>query len=307
MSDSPDDRASLERQVRRLQQKLTRAEANLRRLEDQREGSALLHAAIVKRLEASHGELAAKNAELQAVTRQLEASERLATQASRAKSTFLANMSHELRTPLNAIIGYAELLQETLDDLGHDVGRTELGRVRLAGRHLLDLINQILDLSKVEAGKMKVDLAVVELEQLVEELRATIAPAADRKGLELRFHVRAGRLRTDPQKLSQILLNLLSNGVKFTDRGWVELDVVDVGSGVSFTVGDSGIGMSIEQQVRAFQPFEQADPSTTRRYGGTGLGLAISERFCALIGGRLTLNSSPGRGARFSFTLPKGA
>jgi signal transduction histidine kinase/CheY-like chemotaxis protein len=226
--------------------------------------------------------------------------------ASEHKSAFLASMSHELRTPLNAIIGYSEMLYETAQDEGQDEFLPDLAKIRDAGRHLLGLINDILDLSKIEAGKMDLYLEEVDLAGLVEEVRAIVEPltAANENRLEIICPAGIGTLYTDRTKLKQSLLNLLSNAGKFTHQGRVALEVRPVGSEISFVVSDTGIGMTEEQQGRLFQAFSQADVSTTRRYGGTGLGLAISKHFCEMLGGSIAVESSPGQGSTFTITLP---
>jgi GAF domain-containing protein/CheY-like chemotaxis protein/HAMP domain-containing protein len=229
--------------------------------------------------------------------------------AGQHKSQFLANMSHELRTPLNAIIGYSEILQEDVADLGQDnVGR-DLKKIEGAGRHLLGLINDILDLSKVEAGKMDVFLEDVEIVPLLEEVRALIVPLAEKNGntLKLRPAKNLGSMRTDRTKLKQSLLNILSNGSKFTQNGRLTLVAERFKADrpmVRFAVSDTGIGMTEEQLGRLFQAFSQADASTTKKYGGTGLGLAISRRFCQLLGGDIAVTSRPGKGSTFTITLP---
>ena len=229
--------------------------------------------------------------------------------AGQHKSQFLANMSHELRTPLNAIIGYSEILQEDVADLGQDnVGR-DLKKIEGAGRHLLGLINDILDLSKVEAGKMDVFLEDVEIVPLLEEVRALIVPLAEKNGntLKLRPAKNLGSMHTDRTKLKQSLLNILSNGSKFTQNGRLTLVAERFKADrpmVRFAVSDTGIGMTEEQVGRLFQAFSQADASTTKKYGGTGLGLAISRRFCQLLGGDIAVTSRPGKGSTFTITLP---
>ena len=229
--------------------------------------------------------------------------------AGQHKSQFLANMSHELRTPLNAIIGYSEILYEEVADLGQkDFGR-DLKKIEGAGRHLLGLINDILDLSKVEAGKMDVFLEDVEIVPLLEEVRALIAPLAAKNGntLKIRSGKNLGSMHTDRTKLKQSLLNILSNGSKFTHDGRLTLTAERFETDrpmVRFAVADTGIGMSEEQLGRLFQAFSQADASTTKKYGGTGLGLAISRRFCQLLGGDIAVASRPGKGSTFTITLP---
>ena len=240
--------------------------------------------------------------EIQDKSRQLE-------QASQHKSQFLANMSHELRTPLNAIIGYSEILQEDAVDLGQDNLVADLKKIESAGRHLLGLINDILDLSKIEAGKMDIYLEDVEIVPLLEEVRSIIVPMAEKNAnvLEYRLADNLGSMHTDRTKLKQSLLNLFSNGSKFTQNGRLTLDVkrfeIDKPM-VSFAVSDTGIGMTEEQLGRLFQAFNQADASTTKKYGGTGLGLAITRNFCQLLGGNVTVTSKPGEGSTFTIVLP---
>jgi signal transduction histidine kinase/CheY-like chemotaxis protein len=226
--------------------------------------------------------------------------------ASEHKSAFLASMSHELRTPLNAIIGYSEMLHETAQDDGQEEFLPDLVRIRDAGRHLLGLINDILDLSKIEAGKMDLYLEEVDLAGLVEEVRSIVEPlaAANANLLEIVGPPALGTLYTDRTKLKQSLLNLLSNAGKFTHEGRVELEVRPAGSEISFIVSDTGIGMTEEQQGRLFQAFSQADASTSRQYGGTGLGLAITKHFCEMLGGRITVESTLGQGSTFTIALP---
>jgi CheY-like chemotaxis protein len=229
--------------------------------------------------------------------------------AGQHKSQFLANMSHELRTPLNAIIGYSEILQEDVTDLGQEAIVPDLKKIEGAGRHLLGLINDILDLSKVEAGRMDIFLEDVELTPLLEEVRALIVPLAEKNGntLELRLAEDLGSIRTDRTKLKQSLLNILSNGSKFTENGRRTLVAERFETDrpmVRFAVSDTGIGMTEEQLGRLFQAFSQAEASTTKKYGGTGLGLAISRRFCQLLGGDITVTSRPGEGSTFTITLP---
>src|SRR6516162_9179984 len=232
--------------------------------------------------------------------RQLEA-------ASEHKSAFLASMSHELRTPLNAIIGYSEMLHETAQDEGQEEFLPDLVKIRDAGRHLLGLINDILDLSKIEAGKMELYFEEVDLAGLAEEVRAIVEPllAANGNRLDIVCPTALGNFRTDRTKLKQSLLNLLGNAGKFTHQGRVRLEVRPALGESSFIVSDTGIGMTEEQQGRLFQAFSQADSSTTRQYGGTGLGLAITKHFCEMLGGNITVESSHGHGSTFTITLPE--
>jgi len=230
--------------------------------------------------------------------------------ASRYKSEFLANMSHELRTPLNAIIGYSEMLEEEAADLDQKTFIPDLQKINGAGKHLLSLINNILDLSKIEAGKMDLYLENFEIIPIVKEVIATVKPLIEKNANILKLHYAdgLGQMRSDVTKLRQMLFNLLSNASKFTERGTITLRVDREsanGSGwVSFSVSDTGIGMTSEQTSKLFQAFTQADTSTTRKYGGTGLGLAISRQFCHMMGGEITLSSTPGEGSTFTVRLP---
>jgi signal transduction histidine kinase/DNA-binding response OmpR family regulator len=238
---------------------------------------------------------------------ELQAAMAQAERESQAKSLFLANMSHELRTPLNAIIGYSEMLFEDAQDNGQSEVAADLQKIRGAGRHLLALINDILDLSKIEAGKMEVSLEPVLVAELMRDLIDTITPSATKRKNQLTVTLGAEltTMVTDAQKLRQALLNLLSNANKFTNTGTINLTVDLVANGmIRFRVADNGIGISPEQQARLFQDFVQADASTTRLYGGTGLGLAITRRLCKLLGGDVSVESNEGCGAVFTILLP---
>ncbi len=232
-----------------------------------------------------------------------------AESANRTKSSFLANMSHELRTPLNAIIGYSEILQEDVADLGQENLGADLQKIESSGRHLLGLINDILDLSKIEAGKMDVFIEDVEIVPLLEEVQAIIAPMAAKNAntLEVRLAENLGTMRTDRTKLKQSLLNILSNASKFTHNGKLTLTAERCAAErqmLRFAISDTGIGMSEEQLGRLFQAFSQADSSTSKKYGGTGLGLVITRNFCQMLGGDVTVTSKPGEGSTFTITLP---
>jgi signal transduction histidine kinase/CheY-like chemotaxis protein len=255
---------------------------------------------------ANRDELGALAGNVNRTSEQLGQLYRELEEASQHKSAFLANMSHELRTPLNAVIGYSEMLHEIAEDEGHEQFLPDLAKIRDAGRHLLQLINDILDLSKVEAGKMDLYIEEVDVTTLVEEVRAIVMPLAAAGGNRLEVIVPAnlGIFHTDRTKLKQSLLNLLSNASKFTHDGRIALEVRSTDEELSFAVTDSGIGMTEEQLGRLFQAFSQADASTTRRYGGTGLGLAISKHFCEMLGGRIDAVSTPGSGSTFTITLP---
>ena len=240
----------------------------------------------------------------------IEEAREAAEQANQTKSEFLANMSHELRTPLNAIIGYAQILQEDAADEGQDGMLPDLKKIENAGRHLLRLINDILDLSKIEAGRMEVYLEPVSVPALIEEAHTLTAPLAASNGnkVEISIGPGVGTIQTDQTKLKQSLLNLVSNACKFTKDGRVGLSAnVEQRPGgpyIVFEVQDSGIGMTPEQQAKLFQAFSQADASTTRRFGGTGLGLAITKRLCNLLGGDIEVSSEEGKGSRFTIYLP---
>jgi signal transduction histidine kinase/CheY-like chemotaxis protein len=231
--------------------------------------------------------------------------------ANRAKSQFLANMSHELRTPLNAVILYADLLRAEAGDRGLPDFIADLEKIHGAARHLLALINDVLDLSKIESGKMDLVPEAFDVAGLVREVTTTIQPLADKNGnrLVVRCPDDLGLMNADPTKVRQSLFNLLSNACKFTERGTVTLEVArPVGAGaVTFRVTDTGIGMTPEQVGRLFEPFSQADPSTTRQFGGTGLGLAITRHFCRMMGGDVTVSSDVGRGSTFTIRLPAGS
>ncbi len=233
-----------------------------------------------------------------------------ALEASKAKSSFLANMSHELRTPLNAVIGYAELLEEESTEEGMEWAIKDLKKIQAAARHLLALINDILDLSKVEAGKMDVYLEVIDVPRMIADIRATINPLVEKNNNNLIINCpeHLGQIRADLTKTRQILFNLLSNASKFTENGRITLDVEKTegtgGEWFIFTVKDTGIGMTPEQLSRLFREFSQADSSTTRKYGGTGLGLAISKRFAQMMNGDIQVTSELGVGSTFVVKLP---
>ena len=251
--------------------------------------------------------------------------------ANQAKSSFLANMSHELRTPLNAIIGYSEILQEEVEDLGLEDEDliSDLRSITTAGRHLLSIISDILDFSKIEAGRMELSPEPFELSKLIYEVESTVAPLVEKNTntLEVTCSLNLGTICADPTKVRQVLLNLLSNAAKFTHQGMISLTVnrqtspfgdlggdtnPDAGSNsdayswICIRVNDTGIGMSPEQIEQIFEPFTQADGSTTRQYGGTGLGLAISRRFCQMMGGDITVESKEKVGSTFIVDLPAG-
>jgi PAS domain S-box-containing protein len=242
------------------------------------------------------------------ITELLEA-RRDAEAASQAKSHFLASMSHELRTPLNAIIGYSEMLQEEVADLGQESLVADLRKIHTAGRHLLALINNVLDLSKIEAGKMDVYVEEFLVGPMLEDVATTVRPLVAKNGntLAVRADGDLGVMRSDLTKIRQVLLNLLSNACKFTEGGTITLSArregAEGGEAV-FVVSDTGIGMTAAQMERLFEAFAQAEAATTSKYGGTGLGLAISRRFCHLMGGDIEVASAAGQGTTFTVRLP---
>ena len=231
-----------------------------------------------------------------------------AEEANQTKSKFLANMSHELRTPLNAIIGYSEMLVEEMTERKLPNLVPDMQKIHGAGEHLLELINNILDLSKVEAGRMELFLETFEIAPLLEEITDTLRPIADKNHNRLIISCPSeiGSMQADVTKLRQSLFNLLSNASKFTENGTITLAVEQLEAGwVVFRVSDTGIGMTPAQQTKLFQSFTQADASTTRRYGGTGLGLVITQQFCELMGGSIRVESEAGQGTTFTIRLPK--
>jgi signal transduction histidine kinase len=225
------------------------------------------------------------------------------------KSQFIANVSHELRTPLNAIIGLTEMMVTNAARFGTEKAQDPLKRVKNAGTHLLGLINQVLDLSKIEAGKLELNPASVDLTPLIDEVVGTARQLAEQNKNRLVVDApdNLGALTVDPMRLRQILLNLLSNSCKFTKAGEVKLAARKVSNGssfVEFAVSDTGIGMTPEQQAKLFEDFTQADASTAQRFGGTGLGLAITRKLARMMGGDVTVTSEPGKGSVFTVRLP---
>jgi signal transduction histidine kinase/ActR/RegA family two-component response regulator len=280
--------------------------------------------AMLSDIQQRDGALRGANDELQTRTLELEeevsqrkqAQEELlnakhvAEEASRAKSTFLANMSHELRTPLNAIIGYSEMLEEEARDSEKSDDIRDLQKIQFAGKHLLSLINDVLDLSKIEAGKMPLHLETFDVRVMVSEIITTLQPAIEKNKNTLRVRVadEVSAMRADVTKVRQILFNLLSNACKFTDHGTIGLDVdrkLENGQDwIRFQVSDTGIGIAAKQRDNLFKEFAQADTSIARKYGGTGLGLAISYKFVQLMKGRIGVESELGKGATFTAELP---
>ncbi len=273
------------------------------------EADAVRHTAD---LEAARDAMERQAHELAVKGDQLDAALRAAEQASVAKGNFLANMSHEIRTPMAAILGYADLMLDPTRPRG--AWRSDLQSIRRNGQHLLEVINDVLDLSKIEAGGMAVERIEADLTQLAADAVSMTRPRAIEQGLTLRLDFatpvpRAGL--TDPLRLRQILINLIGNAVKFTTRGSITLCVSCDGPAaenavVRFDVVDTGVGMTEAEQARLFQPFVQADVSTTRRFGGTGLGLTISRQFARMLGGDIVVRSVPGQGSTFTVAVPVG-
>ena len=247
--------------------------------------------------------------ELSLALARLEETNVALAEAGRQKSRFLASMSHELRTPLNAIIGYSEMLEEQASELGRPSFTQDLEKIHVSGRHLLGLIDNVLDLSKIEAGRMQMFAEQVDVAALVADLVTVASPLMAKKGNRLLVEHSSdlGALNTDTTKVRQVLLNLLSNSAKFTERGTVTLTAVPSkdGATLTFSVCDTGIGMTPEQLGRLFEEFSQAEAGTYRHFGGTGLGLALSRRLARILGGDVSVESAFGGGSTFTFTVPR--
>jgi signal transduction histidine kinase len=239
----------------------------------------------------------------------LRIAKELAEEANRAKSVFLANMSHELRTPLNAIIGYSEIVHEEAEDSGYGELLEDLVKIRIAGRHLLSLINDLLDISRIEAGKTKLNIEPFDIADVLQSVVTTIEPlAVKNKDCITVVSFEPVQMVSDRGKISQVLLNILGNACKFTENGTVSVSVRQVKSEqidfVEISVSDTGIGIDGVLLERLFRPFVQAESSSTRRFGGTGLGLALSQKCCRLLGGDISVTSSPDEGSTFTVILP---
>jgi signal transduction histidine kinase len=308
-----------------LQKKLERSESNRVRIETENEKRSFFLRKIIEDLEESQQVVQRKTEELEKTLIHLqelqlttENAKKMAEEASRTKSSFLANMSHELRTPLNAVIGYSEILAEDARDNGQENVVQDLGKIQSAGKHLLNLINDVLDLSKIESGKMELYLETVNITKLIQEVSDTIRPVCERNNNQLLVTCEddVKFMWGDLTKIRQSLFNLLSNASKFTSSGQIllkvsrDLTAKTTNNGqqeamICFQVQDTGIGIKPDQIAKLFQPFSQADSSTTRKYGGTGLGLAITGEFAKMMGGAVTVESDYGHGSVFILRLPQ--
>ncbi len=266
-------------------------------LEEQAEQIRVLNAGLEEKVQQ-------RTAECRLAMQEAESARKAADLANDAKSRFLASMSHELRTPLNAVIGYSEMLEEEAEDRGAADFVPDLRKIRRAAGHLLQLIDNVLDLSRIDAGRMDLTIEAFDVRQMVEDVVTTAYPLMQRNGntLEWSCPESIGQMSSDMTKVRQCMLNLLSNAAKFTNRGTVEVRVCKEADVVVFCVNDSGRGMTEEQVGRLFEPFTQVH--TDGGTGGTGLGLAITRRLCHLLGGDITLESAPGKGSKFRITLP---
>jgi signal transduction histidine kinase len=307
------ENAALQKTNRILQKKLARSEQNRAQVEGDVERKSFFLNRIICDLEESERSVQTKSVALEkALIHQQELhvvaaeAQRLAEQANRAKSEFLANMSHELRTPLNAIIGYSEMLLEEAAAAKQQRTCRDLSKIKDSGHSLLDLISNILDISKIEAGKMDLHLEEIQLSQLIQELTDVIQPLCQKNQNQLvvSWRQEIQQIYSDFTKLRQCLLNLLSNACKFTHTGRIHLEIGIEQSTIFFKVQDSGIGISADKISQLFLPFSQLDSSTTRQYGGTGLGLAITQDFAQMMGGDVVVTSEVGQGSCFTLSLP---
>jgi signal transduction histidine kinase len=270
---------------------------------------------MAERIKMRELELADMNLNLESTvaqrTSELAQAVKLAESANRTKSAFLANMSHELRTPMNAIIGYSEMLAEEAEEFGQEGFLPDLKKIQAAGKHLLELINDVLDLSKIESGKMTIYCENIEIATMVRDIESTMQPAMQKNGNTLTVEMPddIGSMQSDLTKIRQTLFNILGNAAKFTQAGQIKLTVGAHTKRrrqfITFAISDTGVGMKPNQLERLFEPFTQADESTIRKYGGTGLGLAISRRFCRMLGGDIEAQSKPRKGSTFTVTLPR--
>ncbi len=324
-NDLATENEEIKKAYRIIQKKLERSEANRTQLEAANETKSLFLIKIIRDFEESQQSVQRKSQELEnaishlqemhLITRQ---SQQVAEEANRTKSDFLANMSHELRTPLNAIIGYSEIVTEDAQNIGELSIVQDVDKIRNAGTHLLNLINNILDLSKIESGKMDLYLESFSIQELAQEIADTVQPICNKNNNQLitNFSNNLGVMHSDWTKVRQSLFNLVSNASKFTNNGRIHLNIIQessstVGSAgaasnfICFQICDTGIGIRPEQIPKLFQPFSQADNSTTRKYGGTGLGLVITREFAMMMGGEVTVVSEYGKGSTFTLRLPQ--
>jgi signal transduction histidine kinase len=246
------------------------------------------------------------NLKLRAALDDLAVAKERAEAADRLKSAFLATMSHELRTPLNSIIGFTGILLQELGGPINDEQGKQLAMVRTSANHLLSLISDILDISKIEAGQLTVAFEPFDLKESIYKVVQSVRPLAEKKGLELSVEVAedVGEVTGDGRRVEQILLNLLSNAVKFTEEGWIRINSVRETGNYVITVADSGVGVKAEDIEGLFEPFRQVDSGLSRKYEGTGLGLSICKKLVELLGGTMLVESCPGKGSTFGFTLP---
>ena len=290
----------LERENRILRKKLARSEENRAPMEESKDKYDMLYQSVIRELDDQKRLLSEKNRTLEHLYEALEA-------ASRHKSEFLANMSHELRTPLNAIIGFSEVLLERMFGEVNAKQIEYLEDILSSGRHLLSLINEILDLSKVEAGRMELEIAVFDLPQALESALTLVRERATRRGLtlDLSLDERLGTFVGDERKIRQVVLNLLSNAVKFTPEGGrVGVAATLANGAVQIAVTDTGIGIAPEDQEAIFEEFRQVGGDYSQKREGTGLGLTLAKKFVELHGGTIWVKSEVGRGSTFTFTLP---
>jgi signal transduction histidine kinase len=289
--------------------------SNLVRRKDELGDLARTFETMAERIRDREQKLAEWNLNLESTvaerTSELAQAVKLAESANRTKSAFLANMSHELRTPMNAIIGYSEMLAEEAVEVGQEGFVPDLQKIQSAGKHLLELINDVLDLSKIESGKMTLYCENIDIAGMIRDIESTMLPAVQKNGNTLTVEMPddIGVMHSDLTKIRQTLFNLLSNAAKFTKAGKIQ---ITVGTHlyrrrqfITFAISDTGIGIKPAQLERLFEPFTQADESTTRKYGGTGLGLAISRRFCRMLGGDIEAQSKLRKGSTFTVTLPR--
>lgn len=239
-------------------------------------------------------------------TKELRLLAEKAKKADRIKSAFLATMSHELRTPLNSIIGFTGIILKELAGPLNEEQKKQLGMVQSSARHLLELINDVLDISKIEANELKLSVSEFGVKESIEKVLGMLVPLSEKKGLELRWDIsdNVGRIVTDKRRFEQVLMNLMSNAVKFTEKGSILLSCRREGDSYVISVKDTGIGMEKKELERIFEPFSQIDTGLSRKYEGTGLGLSISKKLLELMGGKIFVESEPGKGSTFTVVIP---